>query len=247
MPEMASWKTWRRGLERVLRRELKRADVNSDDEQRTIEAVLFDRGTVPSSAELIALPYLARMCSEGRYNAGRSTALLTRRIHLELRRVYIPPDQETFIERIERMRRLTRDELIAQTKRDAEEQQRIQALSWHLEDLACISVMAANRLRRAGVTPAQRTLAEIVEIVVERVGTDASLRIPHAHWWRIASGVAADELRKRNTRIRVEPAKRIRVADSFPTSNEQDILADEEARASADAAEQPRVRKARAT
>lgn len=237
MPEMASWKTWRRGLERVLRRELKRADVSSDDEQCTIEAVLFDHGTVPPSAELIALPYLERMCSEGRYNAGRSRALLVRRIHLELRQIYIDKPTETFIERIERLRQLSRAALIEQARIDEERKQQQLVLSWHLEDLAVITMMAVVLMRHAGITAAQRSVIEVAQLVVDRVGLNAARRIKRTHFDRIAAGIAADDIAKRQRKVRVAVdggvIPRLRIAD---VSLDLDLLADEEARASEEAA-----------
>lgn len=247
MPEMAAWKTWRRGLERVLRRELQRAGVGVDDEQRAIEAVFFDRGTVPACAEPAAFQYVVRPCSEGRYNALRAQALLARRIHLELRKTHIAKPQGSFLERIEQARLLSRAQLIERARQDELREQQQVALSWHLEDLAVVAAMAVVHLRRAGITAEQRSAMEIAQMVIDRVGLDATRRLKRAHWERIAAGIVAAELEKRQRKVRVAvddvSAPRLRIAD---VSMDLDMLADEEARAS-DEAEPSRVRRARVT
>lgn len=230
-PEMASWRVWRKGLERVLRQALKRVGVDAEDEQRTVDAVFWDRGEVPETTRSIAFPYMKRLCSEGRYNAGRSTALLARRVYVALRSVYIAADEESFIERIERLRQLTREELLAQAKRDEAEKHQIQALSWHLEDVATIAVMVARRLRRDGVTPEQRSLCEIVQMTIDCIGVDASRRISPTQWDRIAAGIATTEIGKRRARIRVEAPPRVRIAIDMDLDleAEREALASEEA------------------
>lgn len=234
MPEMAAWKTWRRGLERVLRRELKRAGFDIINEQRTVEAVLFDRGTVAPQAEAIVRPYLERICSEGRYNEARAQALLARRIYIELRKVFVDEPEEPFIARIERLRRLSRADLIEHSRHEEAKNKRLLALSWHIEDLSAVAATTVVRLRRAGVTAEQLSAGEVALCIVDRVGLDASRRLKPANFTRIALGFVAEELERRHRKVRVDvadvPALRLRVADIEVSCADVDaeVLADEE-------------------
>lgn len=248
MPEMGAFKIWRKGLMRVLRDKLTRAGHSFTVIEQTMDAVFFDRGTLPVSAQSEAQPYLDRLCTERRYNRAREQAVLAHHIFLVMHKRYVEHMVKPFLCAIEEMRTLSRSELVEYMKRDKEQSDKRTRLSWHIDDLSRIVAKVILRLRGFGITTNQRVTDDIILAVVEHGGLDESRRLKPSAFSKIAADVVADELSKRNRRLRVATdeshPQRIRVATDEPSNI--DLLADEEARASAES-EEPRVRVARVT